>query len=51
MLCANSTAQGELKFRVKWEGYDKKEDQTWEDEENLRFVDNLARRIPKHCPS
>ncbi|KAK9413145.1 hypothetical protein SUNI508_12030 [Seiridium unicorne] len=28
--------QGVIKFKVKWEGWDKKEDQTWEDEENLR---------------
>ncbi|KAI5861330.1 heterochromatin protein one [Durotheca rogersii] len=25
-----------LKFKVKWEGYEKKSDQTWEDEENIR---------------
>ncbi|KAI1872336.1 uncharacterized protein JN550_004055 [Neoarthrinium moseri] len=28
--------KGELKFRVKWEGYEDKADQTLEDEENLR---------------
>ncbi|ETS78347.1 hypothetical protein PFICI_10409 [Pestalotiopsis fici W106-1] len=28
-------AKGELKFKVKWEGYTKAEDQTWEDEDNL----------------
>ncbi|KAI1411042.1 heterochromatin protein one [Hypoxylon sp. FL1857] len=27
---------GKLKFKVKWEGYEKKSDQTWEDEENLK---------------
>ncbi|TVY18892.1 Chromo domain-containing protein 2 [Lachnellula arida] len=26
---------GELRFEVKWEGYDKKSDRTWEPEENL----------------
>jgi hypothetical protein len=30
--------QGEIKFKVKWEGYDKAEDQTWEDEDNLKCV-------------
>ncbi|KAH9886578.1 heterochromatin protein one [Xylariomycetidae sp. FL2044] len=29
-------ADGALKYQVKWEGYDKKSDLTWEDEENLR---------------
>jgi chromobox protein 1 len=28
-------ATGELKFEVKWEGYEKKSDRTWEPEENL----------------
>ncbi|KAH6678804.1 chromo domain-containing protein [Plectosphaerella plurivora] len=28
-------ANGEITFRVKWEGYEKKADQTWEPEENL----------------
>ncbi|OTB02197.1 hypothetical protein M426DRAFT_322906 [Hypoxylon sp. CI-4A] len=27
---------GALRYRVKWEGYEKKADQTWEDEENLK---------------
>ncbi|KAI1446118.1 hypothetical protein F5Y02DRAFT_417414 [Annulohypoxylon stygium] len=27
---------GVLKFKVKWEGYEKKSDQTWEDDENLK---------------
>ncbi|KAI0204497.1 heterochromatin protein one [Astrocystis sublimbata] len=29
-------ADGTLKYKVKWEGYEKKADQTWEEEENLR---------------
>ncbi|KAI1427883.1 heterochromatin protein one [Xylaria sp. FL1777] len=29
-------ADGTLKYKVKWEGYDKKSDQTWEEEDNLR---------------
>ncbi|CAJ2504705.1 Uu.00g120990.m01.CDS01 [Anthostomella pinea] len=29
-------ADGSLKYKVKWEGYDKKADQTWEDDDNLR---------------
>jgi len=28
-------ASGELRFEVKWEGYDKKSDRTWEPEDNL----------------
>ncbi|KAI1502104.1 heterochromatin protein one [Biscogniauxia marginata] len=28
---------GVVKYKVKWEGYDKKSDQTWEDEENLKL--------------
>ncbi|KAI2468176.1 heterochromatin protein one [Annulohypoxylon bovei var. microspora] len=27
---------GAIKFKVKWEGYEKKSDQTWEDDENLK---------------
>ncbi|KAI1204041.1 heterochromatin protein one [Nemania serpens] len=27
---------GTLKYKVKWEGYEKKSDQTWEEEDNLR---------------
>jgi chromobox protein 1 len=33
MLIATQT--GELKFEVKWEGYEKASDRTWEPEENL----------------
>ncbi|KAH8160251.1 hypothetical protein CIB48_g8004 [Xylaria polymorpha] len=29
-------ADGSLKYKVKWEGYEKKADQTWEEESNLR---------------
>ncbi|KAI1301047.1 heterochromatin protein one [Xylaria venustula] len=29
-------ADGTLKYKVKWEGYEKKADQTWEEEDNLR---------------
>lgn len=29
-------ADGTLRFQVKWEGYEKKSDLTWEDEDNLR---------------
>lgn len=35
---ANGCAQGTLKFHVKWEGYEKKSDMTWEPEENLKYV-------------
>lgn len=31
---------GSLKFHVKWEGYDKKADMTWEPEENLEYEAN-----------
>jgi chromobox protein 1 len=27
--------QGDIRFQVKWEGYDSKKDLTWEPEENL----------------
>lgn len=30
--------QGKPLFEVKWEGYDKKSDRTWEPEENLMYV-------------
>lgn len=29
---------GILRFEVKWEGYDKKSDRTWEPEENLLCI-------------
>lgn len=28
--------EGQLRFEVKWEGFEKKSDRTWEPEENLR---------------
>lgn len=31
----------ELKFRIKWEGYEKKSDQTWEPEENLETASKI----------
>jgi hypothetical protein len=33
---ADSVGQGEPRFQVKWEGYEKKSDRTWEPEDNLR---------------
>jgi hypothetical protein len=30
--------QGVLKFEIKWEGYEKKADRTWEPEENLAYA-------------
>lgn len=30
--------QGTLLLHVKWKGYDKAEDMTWEPEENLKYV-------------
>ena len=33
----DSSDQGVLKFEVKWEGYEKKADRTWEPEENLMY--------------
>ena len=38
-------AQGNPLFEVKWEGYEKKSDRTWEPEENLAYVPPLAGRI------
>ncbi|KAI0403266.1 heterochromatin protein one [Xylaria palmicola] len=46
-------ADGTLKYKVKWEGYEKKSDQTWEEETNLRqnaagvldeYLENLGGR-------
>jgi chromobox protein 1 len=34
-------ATGELKFEVKWEGYDKKSDRTWEPEDNLETASKI----------
>lgn len=31
----NGNQQGKPLFEVKWEGYEKKSDRTWEPEENL----------------
>lgn len=40
-VCTNKNEwQGSLKFHVKWEGYDKKADMTWEPEENLEYDQN-----------
>ncbi|KAI1324369.1 hypothetical protein F5Y16DRAFT_381284 [Xylariaceae sp. FL0255] len=36
ILAHNLEADGTLKYKVKWEGYEKKADQTWEDEDNLK---------------
>ncbi|POS86254.1 hypothetical protein EPUL_000904 [Erysiphe pulchra] len=32
---------GELRFEIKWEGYDKKSDRTWEPEENLESASKM----------
>jgi hypothetical protein len=34
---ANGEKQGVPLYEVKWEGYDKKSDRTWEPEENLVY--------------
>ncbi|TVY36762.1 Chromo domain-containing protein [Lachnellula subtilissima] len=34
-------ASGELRFEVKWEGYEKKSDRTWEPEENLETAPEI----------
>ena len=34
--------EGEPLFEVKWEGYEKKSDRTWEPEENLRYAPTPA---------
>ena len=30
-----------MRYHVKWKGYEKKADRTWETEENLEFVPSL----------
>ncbi|KAI0021841.1 heterochromatin protein one [Xylariomycetidae sp. FL0641] len=40
---------GSLKYRVKWEGYEKKADQTWEDDDNLR--ENAAEVLEEYLNS
>ncbi|KAK5625891.1 hypothetical protein RRF57_001607 [Xylaria bambusicola] len=40
---------GTLKYKVKWEGYDKKSDQTWEEEDNLR--ENAAGVLDEYLSS
>ncbi|KAL8947199.1 MAG: hypothetical protein Q9183_007816, partial [Haloplaca sp. 2 TL-2023] len=35
---------GRLRYEVKWEGYEKKKDRTWETEENLRGAPDLVRQ-------
>ncbi|KAI0548002.1 heterochromatin protein one [Xylaria curta] len=42
-------ADGSLKYRVKWEGYEKKSDQTWEEESNLR--ENAAGVLDEYLES
>ncbi|KAI1493426.1 heterochromatin protein one [Biscogniauxia mediterranea] len=42
-------ADGTIKYKVKWEGYEKKSDQTWEDEENLR--ENAAEVLGEYLAS
>ncbi|KAI3321354.1 hypothetical protein HD806DRAFT_206267 [Xylariaceae sp. AK1471] len=42
-------ADGSLKYRVKWEGWEKKSDQTWEEEENLR--ENAAGVLDEYLAS
>lgn len=35
-IMSHVVQDGNIKFKVKWEGYEKKADQTWEDEDNLQ---------------
>ncbi|KAI0540569.1 heterochromatin protein one [Xylaria digitata] len=42
-------ADGTLKYKVKWEGYEKKSDQTWEEEDNLR--ENAAGVLDEYLES
>ncbi|KAJ8117196.1 hypothetical protein ONZ43_g4267 [Nemania bipapillata] len=43
------TVEGTLKYKVKWEGYEKKSDQTWEEEDNLR--ENAAGVLDEYLES
>ncbi len=45
---ANLCQQGSIQFKVKWEGYEKKSDQTWEPESNLEYVLPNMRSYPWH---
>lgn len=40
-------ATGELQFKIKWEGYEKKSDITWEPEENLESASKLLNEYLK----
>ena len=31
-------SQGQMRYHVKWKGYEKKTDRTWETEENLEYT-------------
>ncbi|KAI8945884.1 heterochromatin protein one [Xylaria longipes] len=42
-------ADGSLKYKVKWEGYEKRSDQTWEEEGNLR--ENAAGVLDEYLES
>lgn len=39
--------QGEPRFEVKWEGWDKKSDRTWETEDNLQYVEGPTEPKPQ----
>ena len=49
--CADNQ-QGDLFLQVKWKGYDKPEDLTWEPEENLKCAHIcIAHYIPVYAPA
>lgn len=39
---ADSKIKGQIMYHVKWEGYEKRSDMTWEPEENLLYVHQLC---------
>lgn len=43
-----TNAQGEIRFQVKWEGYDRPSDMTWEPEENLAYVHAFLSQKSEH---